>query len=56
MKKVAIIGGGYAGMAAGVELAAAGVSVTIDGVLTASRFSAVSAAHEIYLIQRIKGG
>ena len=35
---------------------AAGVSVTIDGVLTASRFSAVSEANEIYLIQRIKGG
>lgn len=29
MKKVAIIGGGYAGMAAAVELAAAGVSVTV---------------------------
>jgi len=29
MRKVAIIGGGYAGMAAGVELAAAGVSVTV---------------------------
>ncbi|MBM5570811.1 MULTISPECIES: hydroxysqualene dehydroxylase HpnE [Deefgea] len=29
MKRVAIIGGGYAGMAAGVELAAAGVSVTV---------------------------
>ena len=35
---------------------AAGVSVSIDGVLTASRFGAVSAANEIYLIQRIKGG
>ena len=35
---------------------AAGVSETIDGVLTASRFSAVSEANEIYLIQRIKGG
>ena len=29
MKKIAIIGGGYAGMAAGVELAAAGLSVTV---------------------------
>ncbi|WP_027469210.1 hydroxysqualene dehydroxylase HpnE [Deefgea rivuli] len=29
MRKVAIIGGGYAGMAASVELAAAGVSVTV---------------------------
>lgn len=35
---------------------AAGVSVSIDGVLTASRFGAVSVANEIYLIQRIKGG
>jgi len=35
---------------------AAGVSVSIDGVLTASRFAAVSEANEIYLIQRIKGG
>jgi hypothetical protein len=35
---------------------AAGVSVSIDGVLTASRFGAVSEANEIYLIQRIKGG
>jgi hypothetical protein len=35
---------------------ATGVSVSIDGVLTASRFGAVSTANEIYLIQRIKGG
>jgi hypothetical protein len=32
------------------------VSVSIDGVLTASRFAAVGEANEIYLIQRIKGG
>ena len=35
---------------------AAGVSVAIDGVLTASRFTPVTAENEIYLIQRVKGG
>ncbi len=35
---------------------AAGVSVAIDGVLTASRFTPVTPQNEIYLIQRVKGG
>lgn len=35
---------------------AAGVSVSVDGVLIPSRFAPVSEANEIYLIQRVKGG
>ncbi len=35
---------------------ASGVSVAIDGVLTANRFASVTAQNEIYLIQRVKGG
>jgi hypothetical protein len=35
---------------------AAGVSVSIDGVLTANRFAPVTPQNEVYLIQRVKGG
>lgn len=35
---------------------AAGVSVSIDGVLSSNRFAPVTAQNEIYLIQRVKGG
>ena len=35
---------------------ASGVSVSIDGVLTANRFAPISGDNEIYLIQRVKGG
>ena len=35
---------------------ASGVSVSIDGVLTANRFAPISGENEIYLIQRVKGG
>lgn len=34
----------------------AGVSITVDGVITPNLNTAITEAQEIYLIQRIKGG
>ncbi|WP_288843752.1 FAD-dependent oxidoreductase, partial [uncultured Deefgea sp.] len=49
MKAVAIIGGGYAGMAAAVELAAAGISVTVfeAGKVLGGRARRVARSHQV---------